>query len=299
MAQGDIVLNADISWTKVNELSTFDEAVFSKDYKGLPVYHQTVAIDGAKNATAELLNAVYEKADQISEDQAELIQDKISPQVKLRKARNDYSLDVAVFPYRKVGSNIERLVSFDLRIKTTNTAQLKTPTLDYTGQSVLSLGDFYKMQVSQDGIHKISRGLLSDLGMNMDNLNIGNVQVYGLPGGMLPQTAGERRYDDLIEVAVEVVDQNSNGTFDDEDFILFYGEGADSWEFDSNSGVFSFEKNFYTDHHYYFVTRDLGASKKYQLIHQLEPQIIFQIHSMICTRMSVTRIFIWTVVETG
>jgi len=262
MAQGDIVLNADISWTKVNQLSTFDEAVFSKDYNGLPVYHQTVAIDGAKNATAELLNAVYEKADQISEDQAELIQDKIIPQVKLRKSRNDYSLDVGVFPYRKVGNNIERLVSFDLRINTTYAAQLKTPTLDYTSQSILSLGDFYKMQVSQDGIHKISKGLLSDLGMNLDNLNIGNVQVYGLPGGMLPQTAGERRYDDLIEVAVEVVDQNSNGNFDDEDFILFYGEGADSWEFDTNSGVFSFEKNYYTDHHYYYVTRDLGASKK-------------------------------------
>jgi len=98
--------------------------------------------------------------------------------------------------------------------------------------------------------------------MNLDNLSIGNVRVYGLPGGMLPEAVGERKHDDLVELPVEVVDQNANGSFDDEDYLLFYGEGADSWKYNEGSQVFSFEKNFYTDSHYYFLTRDLGASKK-------------------------------------
>lgn len=262
LAQKDISLKEEISWTKINGQSTFDQANFSKEFLGLPMFSQLVPTDSPKNATVELVSATYESAETLSAEQIERIPEEISPQVSLRKSRNDYSLVVSILPYRKVGASIERLTSFELAIGTTNTAQLKTPTLDYTSQSLLSQGEFFKIEVAQDGIHKISRSLLADLGMNLDNLNIGDVRVFGLPGGMLPQAAGARVYDDLIEVAVEVVDQNANGSFDDEDYLLFYGEGADSWEFDETNSRFSFAKNFYTDFHYYFISRALGASKK-------------------------------------
>ena len=52
--------------------------------------------------------------------------------------------------------------------------------------SVLQSGDWYKIEVSQDGIYQITKNDLQNLGVNTSNLSVNSVKLYGNGGGMLP-----------------------------------------------------------------------------------------------------------------
>jgi len=107
-AQGDILLNEKLSWYKVKEGPCFEAAVFSKDYHDLPVYHRLVPVSGPQKASVELINAVYEQAEKnFSLDQLAVLSNEIVPLASLRKAKNDFSLDVQLLPYRKTSTGVE------------------------------------------------------------------------------------------------------------------------------------------------------------------------------------------------
>ena len=52
--------------------------------------------------------------------------------------------------------------------------------------SVLKSGDWFKIEVSQDGIYQITKNDLQNLGINTSNLSVNSVKLYGNGGGMLP-----------------------------------------------------------------------------------------------------------------
>ncbi|CAN5310805.1 type IX secretion system sortase PorU [soil metagenome] len=127
--------------------------------------------------------------------------------------------------------------------------------------SVLSSGNWYKISVSQSGIHKIDYNLLKSIGINPDNVDPRNIRIYGNGGGVLPELNSASRHDDLVENPVMVVGEG-DGRFDSGDFILFYGEGPSLWAFDPSSKQYEYEANCYTDVNTYFITADLGTGKR-------------------------------------
>ena len=85
--------------------------------------------------------------------------------------------------------------------------------------SVLASGNWYKVAVQQDGVYKITHTNLSDLGINTSNLSCNKIRIFGNGGGMLPKLNSDFRHDGLQENAIKVVDNNSNGIFESEDYI--------------------------------------------------------------------------------
>lgn len=117
--------------------------------------------------------------------------------------------------------------------------------------SVLSSGQWYKLAISKSDIYKIDQDFL--IGMGIDpSIDPRNIAIYGYGGGMLPQENDAERPVDLPENAIMVVGE-SDGSFDGDDYVLFFGQSPDKIEFTA-SGVDNYQKNLYSDLTYYFLT---------------------------------------------
>jgi hypothetical protein len=99
------------------------------------------------------------------------------------------------------------------------------------------------------------------MGINPAAIDPENIRIYGNGGGMLPESLLEFRHDDLAENNI-FVEGESDGSFDPQDYILFYGESPHSWKYQSFSLAFSHEQNIYSDSTYYFLNFDLGPGKR-------------------------------------
>ena len=117
--------------------------------------------------------------------------------------------------------------------------------------SVLSSGDWYKIKLGNDGLYKIDANFLSDIGVNVSEINPRNIQIYGNGGSMLPEHNALFRYHDLVENPIRVVGEE-DGSFDQNDFIVFYGESPHRWVLNSEHH-FEHVQNIYDNHNYYFL----------------------------------------------
>jgi hypothetical protein len=117
--------------------------------------------------------------------------------------------------------------------------------------SVLAHGDWYKIKVSHDGLYKIDKDFLADMGLNVSEIDPRKIQIYGNGGAMLPEYNATFRHDDLVENAIYVKGQD-DGSFDSGDIVVFYGESPHRWELDSEN-AFKHIQNIYDDHNYYFL----------------------------------------------
>ena len=160
----------------------------------------------------------------------------------------------------------ERLVSFDLELifDQTQVNSLAYKSTNYKSNSVLDSGNWYKIAVSNTGIYKISYDELNELGLNVSTINPKHIRVYGNGGGMLPENINDFRYDDLQENAIQVTGED-DGSFDSGDYILFYAESPNEWEYSSNDKRLHKSLHLYSDYNYYYITADLGEGKRIQL----------------------------------
>jgi hypothetical protein len=123
----------------------------------------------------------------------------------------------------------------------------------FSQNSVLSSGKWYKMAIEKDGVYKIDAALFKKMGFDLAKTDPRKIKIYGNEGGMLPQANNVDRPEDLVENAIYVQGE-SDGTFSSSDYVLFYGQDAHKSYFDSNRGIFFYEKNLYADKNYYFIT---------------------------------------------
>ena len=138
-----------------------------------------------------------------------------------------------------------------------------TQAQNFANQSVLRQGNWIKVGTTQRGIYKMDYNFLKNAGMDIDNINPQNIQLYGNVGGMLPQANDAVRIDDLRENAIWVAGQE-DGKFDVGDYILFYAQGAISWSYDATQKHFKHTQNVYSDSVYTFVTVGTTAGKRVQ-----------------------------------
>lgn len=137
---------------------------------------------------------------------------------------------------------------------------------NWTNNSVLSSGDWFRVSVESSGVYKISPSFLRS--NNIDGgaaLNIDEVRIYGNGYGILPANNSIPRKDDLGEIPAKRVDVNQNGKFDGSDYILFYANGPHEWKKVSNSNNFRHTLNFYRDQNFYFISVGNGQGKEIEM----------------------------------
>ncbi|MBA9076485.1 type IX secretion system sortase PorU [Rufibacter quisquiliarum] len=186
----------------------------------------------------------------------------IIPVLSTGTANRVSSTIVSFQPFRlnpQTGS-LEKLISFSYVYTSTAAAARKRPgqpsaLRTHTTASVLSTGDWYKIGVAADGIYKLDRAALQAMGVNVQGLNPRHLKIYGNGGGMLPQLNSAPRPDDLVENDILVVGEQ-DGSFDANDYLLFYGQGPHTWSFNRTSAQTPFLHSFnlYSDTTYYYLT---------------------------------------------
>ena len=246
-------------------------AVYNPETSVLPSYFERVLLNSANDEIkVSLKNKIFEEA---NAEEVRLLKEtnysdnEIQISTSLMFERKIPYAGISFIPIRKnsLTGKFEKLVSFNLNIQITENLSpvLKSGSRIYPDNSVLATGDWYKLGIGSSGMYKITYEVLSSMGINPGSINPKNIKIYGNGGGMLPEANNVFRYNDLQENAIIIVGED-DGSFDSNDYILFYAESSDEWIL--NEGVptkrFEHEINLYSDLNYYFLTISNEAGKR-------------------------------------
>lgn len=120
-------------------------------------------------------------------------------------------------------------------------------------ESVLAKGTWYKLAVTKAGVYKVDGVFLKKAGLNLKQIKPENIRLFGNGGKMLPQSNAEKRINDLKENAIMLVGME-DGTFDSEDYLLFFGTSPHEINFQPDTKTFRHINNSYSDSTFYFLT---------------------------------------------
>lgn len=169
---------------------------------------------------------------------------------KIASDRGRYFIGFEITPFVLVNNELRRVKQVDFAVNLSDgfsSAQKNS----FVTSSVLGTGQWYKIRISSTGVYKIDRNLLESLGVNVQGLNPNHINIYGNGIGMLPESNSVFRPDDLVKNPIEIIG-GDDGSFDANDYIIFYGVGPDAVI--ANPGVgFSVQKNIYEDYSYYYI----------------------------------------------
>lgn len=250
----------------------FEGAVYLDD-TSLPNVVSHIKVSANSTATVSLINPVFEPLTQTEELATEglVIPTDIVVNVDDYTERKQSFSRVSFIPLRRnqLTGRVEKLVSYKLNTKLIPTGKPKAAGgNDYASSSVLSTGNWYKLAIAQDGIYRLTYDDLESLGVDVESIDPRRINIYGNGGGMLPQPNSSFRHDDLQQNAIEVVGE-SDGSFDQGDYIIFYGKGPHTWVQDSTKcGLFRHDYNVYSERAYYFLTVDRGMGRRVDVTQQ-------------------------------
>jgi len=127
--------------------------------------------------------------------------------------------------------------------------------------SVLASGNWWTTEISSDGIYKITGAVLFQNGIPHNTIN--TIKVFNNGGFEIPDNPSlVSDNGDLKENAIFVVDKNSNGNFEDEDYILFYGKGVNGWKYNASTKSFSHTLHHYAERNTYFISYGATMGKR-------------------------------------
>lgn len=173
----------------------------------------------------------------------------LEPNLQIVSTRDKSHAFVSVAPLISENGKIKQIVSFEVHYRLNYNAVSKR---SYAANSVLASGQWYKFSVDTIGVYKIDKSFLDNLGISTNNIDPRNLAIYGNGGKLLPYRVGDFRYDDLQENSI-FIEGEADGSFDNNDFILFYAQGPESWIHENTAISLKHQKNIYTDKAYYFV----------------------------------------------
>ena len=254
--------DATIEWLEKQEMSFGDFKINIPQFAGNcynynaaeKTLNYTLALTKSNSLNenpVQISNLVYEPISklQIGDLDPEKIPKTPMALVKTTQSRDLRQSFLNLSPIVKDEFGFKRIKSFSYSISGGNsrTAQT-TKSAGVISNSVLATGDWYQFYVEKSGVYKISKSFLQQLGLNINSVNPKKIKLYGNGGKMLPLSNSVYYPMDLTENAIEIVGE-SDGIFNNEDYILFYAEGVDTWNQESQTYV-----NLYDTKSYYYIT---------------------------------------------
>lgn len=214
-----------------------------------------------------LTNVIYETISiaDLGDITLENIPDKLNETLKTVTARDKKQSFISFVPIIKDGNSYRRVKSFSYSInngtpKNSNSSLYQKSAL--VSNSVLASGDWYRFYVEKSGVYKITKNFLQSLGFDAGKVDPRTIKIYGHGGRMLPLANNAYYPDDLTENSIHITGEN-DGTFNNDDYILFYAEGVDNWNIESQTNI-----NLYDTKSYYYITANGGDGKRISTLNQ-------------------------------
>ncbi len=207
----------------------------------------------------QVTNIVYETItiDQLGDLALENIPKKPNESLKTYLSRDVKQLFLTLSPILKDDFGYKRIKSFSYTtIPNTSRTSESFKSTEVLSNSILASGDWYRFYIEKSGVYKISRSFLQQLGLDINGINPQKIKIYGNGGRMLPLLNSTYYPSDLTENAITIIGEE-DGIFNNEDYILFYAEGIDTWNEESQTNT-----NLYDTKSYYYVTAQGGDGKR-------------------------------------
>jgi hypothetical protein len=199
----------------------------------------------------QISNLIYEtiSTSQLGDLRLSNIPNTINASVYSSESRNLRQSFLKIAPIIKDGNEYKRVKSFSYALNIGSARKLNgSKNKNVLSNSVLASGEWYRFYIEKSGVYKISKSFLQDLGLNLNGVDPKKIKIYGNGGKMLPLSNSVYYPSDLTENAIQIEGEN-DGVFNADDFILFYGEGTDNWNDESQTNL-----NLYDSKSYYYVT---------------------------------------------
>ncbi len=172
---------------------------------------------------------------------------------------------VFINPIYRTATGYVKVNSFTVNYNTTTpVSSLVNAKNSGFANSALASGEWYRFKVTQTGVHEIDSQFLSDLGINVLEIDPRAIKIYGQGGTSLPLINEENRFFDPAEIAITVTGAQ-DGRFDNVDRILFYGVATDT-EYVAENDSFI---NPYSDESFYYINVSGTAGKR--IFPQVQP----------------------------
>jgi len=257
-----------ITTQKTNQLEVnyiaFNDSHSLLEFGAFPVYYCEVELPNEYFACEVFIDEVSSELFSTSQSGKLSDNDLLGSDYKLSIKYLGKIAQIYVLPFKWDSSQnqIIRLIDFNILVDFVPIEEKSSPTIvhDYASESVLSSGTWVKMGILNTGVHKLTYSDIEDMGISPAQLNISTIGIFGNYNGVLPEANSQPCIDDLAENSI-FISGIEDGSFDQNDFILFYAQSATTWSYNPFSGGFVHQNNIYTDTTYYFFTPDRGTLK--------------------------------------
>jgi len=160
----------------------------------------------------------------------------------------------------KLNGQIKLLTNVKIEVTYTPKPTLQNRGATFASESVLRKGKWYKFGVDKSGVYKLDKTALENAGINTDNLNPQHINIYANHIPELPFDNSAYHPDDLIKNAIYISGE-TDGSFDANDYILFYATGP-LVETVLSSNQFNLFSNRNDSLNYFYLSIDASETPK-------------------------------------
>lgn len=121
-----------------------------------------------------------------------------------------------------------------------------------TSSAFDSSDTWVRVELLSEGIYRFGWLEFNAAGIEPLSVDPSQVRMFYGGGRELPLSNFDQR-PALFEIPIEIIG-GDDGTFDNADYIIFYADAVDSWEYSEDLGLFQHYKNHYTNKNVYWLT---------------------------------------------
>lgn len=243
----------------------FHHASYDPAQPQVPIYTTQIDLPSYGTIVTRLVNATYEPLPtQPDIDLTDIDQIQVESIVGFRQKKAVGTIYFVPIRKNPATGQYEKLIHADLQINfTAQTNPYANNARNFTTTSQLADGRIYKFGISETGVYKMDYNYLKELGLDIDNINPNNIQLLGNGGKPLPEDLATAFIDDLEENAI-YIEGGADGSFDANDYILFYGVGTQNWITNpqNSCNLFQYNANPYTREATYFIKVSNNTGKR-------------------------------------
>jgi hypothetical protein len=227
----------------------------------ITIQNKNLHLKGNYNFTYEIINTQYTTIILPLNVSLQNLPKSINPQINFGKSILDnYILFNSNAVINENGSP-KLLSKITVRVDYTPKNILQTKGASFANESVLKKGKWYKFSVNKSGVYKIDKTLLESSGISTTSLNPQHINVYANHTPKLPESNAAYHPDDLLKNAI-FIQGESDGTFDESDYILLYATGPNIETIDTLNNRFEVLTNNSDLNNYFYLHIDASDPPK-------------------------------------
>lgn len=235
----------------------FFEGIFYNNVNSIP--SKTISVVSKKNILKANIQITDETFEKLTDQDLNFLQ-KLNASVNTKIKKNITSsgedhiakFQVPVFVFDPFSLSWKKRKSFKYSISLKTKQDNIISSFRSGTTSPMNEGNWYKIGVTSTGIQKLNKSFFTSNAINISGVNPKNIRVFGYPQGMLPEDINTGTPDALSEIP-SYFEGESDNSFNDADYLLFFAQAVNSWKFNPTNQVYSHSKHLYSDTAYYLI----------------------------------------------